>query len=228
MVLPFKVFQLTEPLDLGEIAFRVKDYRLLEVEEVDERGVEVGSRIVGVDLSKEGLRGVWEENFILSLNYRGEEYRAPISVSTPFEFVPFKDRTFLVIAAKKARANRIASQISTILSARRGAVIEAYISDATLRQLHESRPGASRVIFFDNVRIPGVDKLSLYGDQLVDSSLYNEYLKLGKVWYVVFEFEEGVVVGITRNCVVTFFSKIGVEDAFDFIREKILPLTEKI
>ncbi len=225
MVLPFKLFELTEPLSLEEIAHRIKGFRLEEVAEVGNREVELGSRVRELGRQGEALRGVFEESFLVTLKYRGEEYKVPISVETVFEFYPYTDRMMLTVAAKKARANRVAAQLSSILSARKDAVAEAQITAETLRQLHESRPGATKVIFFDGVRIPGVDKFSLYGEQLADTSLYQEYLKLGNIWYVVFELEENLVVGVTRNCVITIFSKMGLDDGFEVVREKIVPLT---
>ncbi len=227
MVLTFKIFEVVEEFDLATIASKLKNYKLLEVEEIDGREVEVGVEVRDLEMSEGRLVGVVEESFVISLRYRGEEFRAPISVPTRFEFYPYEDRLLLIIAAKKPRANRIALLFSSILSAKKSAILEAQIPAETLKTLHEEKPGSTKVVFFDNVKLPGVDKLSLYGEQLADTSLYNEYLKLGKVWYVVFEAEEGLVVGITRNCVIVFFSKIDEDTALDYIREKVIPLTVK-
>ena len=93
--------------------------------------------------------------------------------------------------------------------------------------MYEGRESAVKVVVFTDVRLPDVNKLTLYGAQLSGSGLYSEYCRLGHVWYAVFETEEGAVVGIARNCVVTFFSRIDPEDAFAFVRERILPLLAK-
>jgi hypothetical protein len=77
------------------------------------------------------------------------------------------------------------------------------------------------------VDIPSVDKLCLAGSSLADTGLYREYLEHGRIWYVVFEARKrGVVVGITRNCVVTLFSKSTAEDFVRYIVEDFLALIE--
>lgn len=224
MPLAIKVFEVVEPLSLEELALRLRGYGVLEVEEVEGREYEVGFRVEDLEIREGELRGVFEESFIASLSYRGEEVKVPVSVQTDFRFVERGDRTFLAVAAKKARANRVASRIAAAVSARKGAVIEAYLREEDLRRLYEERPGAVKVVVFTDVRLPDVDKLTLYGGQLAESGLYNEYLRLGRVWYAVFETEGELVVGVARNCVITFFSKIDPEEAFEFVKEKIMPL----
>ena len=75
--------------------------------------------------------------------------------------------------------------------------------------------------------IPGVEKLCLAGSDLVDSQLYPDYLAHGQIWYVVFEAQKrGLTMGITRNSVVTLFSKSTKDDLIDYIREDLLTLIE--
>ncbi|RLF06098.1 MAG: hypothetical protein DRK00_02625 [Thermoprotei archaeon] len=224
MPLAIKVFELVEPLSLEELALRLRGYGVLEVEEVEGREYEVGFRVEELEIREGELRGVFEESFIASLSYRGEEVRVPVSIQTDFRFVEREGRKFLIVAAKKARANRVASRISAAISARRGAIIEAHLREEDLRKLYEERPSAVKVVVFTDVRLPDVDKLTLYGSQLAESGLYNDYLRLGRVWYAVFESEGGLVVGVTRNCIITFFSKIDPEEAFGFVKKEILPL----
>lgn len=226
MVLAAKVFTVGAGLSLPDIAHRLRGYGLIEREELLGRELEVGSRISELEIVEDTLRGTFEENFIISTTYKDEVFKAPLTVRTYFEFHLRGDIIYLVVAAKKARANRIANQLSSLLSAERGVIQEARISPDTLRRFFEERMETVKVVFFDDVRLPNVDKLSLYGSQLANTGLYQEYLKLGKVWYVVFEPEDGLVIGLTRNCVVTFFSKLSLEDALKFIRENILPLVE--
>ena len=57
------------------------------------------------------------------------------------------------------------------------------------------------------------------------SKLFEDYLEHGKIWYVVFEVQKrGIVVGITRNCVVTLFSKSTPNDFINYIQEDLLTL----
>ena len=93
--------------------------------------------------------------------------------------------------------------------------------------MHESNPQATKLIWFDQVDIPGVEKLCLAGSDIADTELYQEYLKHGKIWYVVFEVQRrGLVVGISRNSVVTLFSKSTIADFIKYVQEDILKLIE--
>lgn len=227
MPLALKIFEVVEPLTLEEIATKLRGYGILEVEKLGEKEIEIGFRVTSLEPGERGeLKGVFEENFIASVTYREEEVKIPVSVFTEFRFLKVERKQFLVVAAKKARANRVASRLSTAVAAKKRAILEVLIPQERFRKLYEERPGALKVVVFTNVRLPDVNKLTLYGDQLSNSQTYSEYLKLGEVWYSVFEAEEGLVVGVTRNGIVTFFSKVDPEMAFKFAVEKILPLAE--
>jgi hypothetical protein len=227
--LALKAFEVAEAQSFEEVAAKLKGYGVLEREEVDGREVEVGFRVARLELVEGELRGVFEESFVASVRYRDELLRVPVSVSTEFRFAEVAGGLYLIVAAKKARANRVAARLSAALAAgrKRGVIVEARIPEEEFRRLYEGRPEAVKVVVFTDVRLPDVGKLTLYGSQLASSGLYNEYLKLGSVWYAVFEAEEGVVVGVTRNCIVTFFSKVEPEDAFKFVKERLLPLAAK-
>jgi hypothetical protein len=133
----------------------------------------------------------------------------------------------LVILEKKRTANNIANQLSKILFISTGSIVEAKILPETLRKFHEANPEDTKVIFFDGVDIPNVDKLSLYGSQLADTALYNEYLTHGTIWYIVFKSRKyGIVAGVTRNSVVTAFSEVKPREFLEYIKEEIFPLIE--
>ncbi|MCJ7699484.1 hypothetical protein MUO56_04500, partial [Candidatus Bathyarchaeota archaeon] len=62
---------------------------------------------------------------------------------------------------------------------------------------------------------------------LAESTSYRDYLQHGKIWYVVFEdHKRGIVVGITRNCVVTLFSKSSVDELITYVTDDLLQLLE--
>ncbi len=96
-----------------------------------------------------------------------------------------------MIEAKKMRTCKVASWISAAISASKDAVYEARIDPEVLRSFFKKRIETVRVAFFDEVRLPNVNKLSLYGRELVNTDIYRGYLKVGRVRYVVFEPEEG-------------------------------------
>ncbi|MCC6029974.1 MAG: hypothetical protein LM591_07520 [Candidatus Korarchaeum sp.] len=222
MVQAAKVFVLP-PLAPEDIAKRMRGFSKLKRENLAGREIEIGSSILDLYSEDGKLIGTFEENLLLSLKYKDEVLRAPLTVRTPFIFVRGEGVTHLIVAARKNRANRIAGQLSSIISDEKGFIQEAWIPSEEFRKLYEGRMGTVKVIFFSDVRIPNVRKLSLYGEELASTSLYQEYLKLGRVWYVVFEPEDGLIVGLTRNCAVTFFSRVSLEEAVAFIEREILP-----
>jgi len=97
----------------------------------------------------------------------------------------------------------------------------------TLRRFHEANPEDTKVIFFDGVDIPNINKLSLYGSGLADTSLYNDYLSHGAIWYIVFKSRRyGIVAGVTRSSVVTSFSEIQTPEFLGYIKEEVFPLID--
>ena len=83
----------------------------------------------------------------------------------------------------------------------------------------------TKILFFDDIDLPNISKLSLYGEGLGATKLYNDYLGHGKIWYAVVKSQRyGYVVGVTRNCVVTVFSRTELPDFKGYVRNEILPL----
>ncbi|MBO3809785.1 MAG: hypothetical protein FGF50_09370, partial [Candidatus Brockarchaeota archaeon] len=93
---------------------------------------------------------------------------------------------------------------------------------------HNANSDAAKVVFFDDVDIPNIKKLSLYGPSLANTSLFTEYLKHGNIWYIVIAHRKtGLVAGITRDAVVTIFSRIDPSSFIRFSVEEIIPLIEE-
>ncbi|RLE82500.1 MAG: hypothetical protein DRJ51_01115 [Thermoprotei archaeon] len=227
MPLVCKIFQLAEKMEMDLIALKLKDVKQVYLERINKEEVELGFRIRDLAFEKNVIKGIFEDSFLIEIPYRGELRKVPMSRDIPFFFVDYGERVYLVIGDRKLRANRLANTFSELLFAKRGMILESHISHETLKALHESKPSSTKVIYFDNVRIPSVDKLALYGPAVGDTSLYAEYLKFGLIWYAVFETKKGWVIGLTRNCVVTAFSKIEEREFYNFVMDEILPLIEE-
>lgn len=233
LVLPAKIFRIEEDDNLLFIAQKLKDFREEEIyKTVGGESVTLVSEILDLKLSGDVVTGVFSRDFIRSRVYRRKIIETPVTEESPFWIKKFGNRFFLIVLApstarglKKLLTNYIANKLSRVLFIKPNAILEVEIPHEKLKALHESNPQATKLIWFDNVDIPGVEKLCLAGSDLTDTSLYQEYLKHGKIWYVVFEVQKrGIVVGVTRNCVVTLFSKSSVEDFINYIMEEIIPL----
>jgi len=235
LVLPAKVFEIKGDANLREIAERLRGFR--EVEQAETGGGGALNLVTEILDLKEGegtVTGVFSRDFLRERVYRREAVEAPTTEEAPFWVRPFEGRTFLIVMApsvargvKKLLTSHVASKIAEALYGKQGFIVESRIRHETLKELHESNPQATKLIWFDDVDLPGVDKLCLAGSGLADTGLYREYLKHGAIWYVVFESKKrGVTVGITRGCVVTLFSRSSVDDFIGYIAEDILKLIE--
>jgi hypothetical protein len=224
MVLAAKVFRVNEEIDLKSIARKLQNYH---VEEEAEEGKKLVTEIIDLDLTGESLTGTYLKDSIIYINRRGEKTPAIITLEAPFKFSKYKDKLLLTIIGKKSWANHVANELSKIIFIAIGGIVEAKINPETLRRYHEENPESTKVIFFDNIDIPNISKLSLYGEDLKNTSLYTQYLSHGTIWYIVATSKKsGYVMGITRNCVITAFSKISQYDLLKFIEEEIYPLID--
>lgn len=235
MVLPAKIFDIKEEVNLGLIIQKLKNFREEETYEKNDREtVILVSEILDLKPKENLISGVFSADFIQARYYRRKLVETPITEEAPFWISQFENRNFLTVLApsvargvKKLLTNHVANKLSKILFIKSRAIVETKILHKTLKELHESNPQATRLIWFDQVDIPGVEKLCLAGTDLADTQLYQDYLTHGKIWYVVFEAQKrGLTMGITRNSVVTLFSKSSKEELINYIQEDILRLVE--
>lgn len=226
---------MSEEPDFEVILERLKDFREEETYQIENgETIELVTEILDLELQEETVFGVFSRDFVRRRYYRRKLVEAPVTEEAPFWIKRFQERTFLIVLApsvargvKKLLTNHVANELGKILFVGPGAIVEVNISHETLKEFHESNPQATKLIWFDNVDIPSVDKLCLAGFGLADTRLYQNYLGHGNIWYVVFEVQKrGIVVGITRNCVITLFSKSTVSEFIDYILEGILTLIE--
>jgi len=231
-VLAAKIFKLREDAGLDLIARKLKDFREEEPYEREGKKLKLTAEVLDIKLEGDSLAGVFSRDFVLSRYYKRGLVETVVTEEVPFWIRRSKGRTFLVVLApSKARGVRklltdyVANKFSEVLFIKSGAIVEGRITHEALRELHESNPKATKLIWFDDVDIPNIGKLALAGSGLADTRLYRDYLEHGKIWYVVFEVQKrGLVVGITRNCVVTMFSRMERKDFIDYVLKEVLPL----
>ena len=232
MVLVAKIFEVREPLELGVIARKLKDFGEEEPYEREGKREKLTAEILDLKLEGDSLMGIFSRDFVLSRYYKRGLVETLVTEEVPFRIKRSKGRTFLVVLApskargvKKLLTDYVANKLSEILFIKTGAIVETKITHETLKNLHESNPRATKLIWFDEVDIPNVGKLALAGSALADTKLYRDYLEHGKIWYAVFEVQKrGLMVGITRNCVVTLFSRVEQREFVDYVLDDVLPL----
>ena len=227
MVVAGKVFRLSEPLSLDEVASRLEGYRVEEPYEEGDYKFTLVTEVVGLLPKPEEnmLRGIYSHDYVIHVFHRGKVAPLPRTVEALFSFSKVEDVTFLTVVEKKRLANFIANKLSEILFDRVGGIVEARIPPETLREFHLKNPEDTKITFFDNVDIPNVNKLSLYGPDLVNTSLFEDYCKHGDLWYIVARSREyGYVVGITRDASVTIFNLTDKEKYLEFVTKEVYPL----
>lgn len=228
MVVAGKVFKLAEPISIGEIASRLQGYRVEETYEEGDYKFTLVSEVVGLLSKENALRGIYSHDYVLHVFHRGKVAPLPRTVEAQFSFAEREETTFLAVVEKKRLANFIANKLSEILFGKMGGIVEARIPPETLRDFHLKNPEDTKITFFDNVDIPNVNKLSLYGPDLINTSIFEDYCKRGDLWYVVARAREyGYVVGVTRDASVTIFNITDKERYLEYVEKEIHPLITK-
>jgi uncharacterized protein YkuJ len=228
MVVAGKVFKLTEALAVADIASRLEGYRTEEAYEEGDFKLALLTEVTGLLPKGNMLRGIYSHDYVTQVFHRGKILPTPRTVEAMFSFAEREGTTFLTIVEKKRVANFIANKLSEVLFEKAGEVLEARISPETLKEFHLKNPEDTKITFFDNVDIPNIDKLSLYGPDLINTSLFEDYGKHGDLWYVVARSREhGYVVGITRDASVTIFNLTEKEPYLEYVAKEIYPLALK-
>lgn len=225
MVVAGKIFRLSKPLSLAEIAARLENYHVEEEYEEGDYKFKLLAEVVSLLPKANMLKGVYSHDYVIHVFHRGKVASLPRTVEALFSFAQHNGNTFLTIVEKKRLANFIANKLSGILFDKVGGILEARIPPETLKEFHLKNPEDTKITFFDNVDIPNVNKLSLYGPDLVNTSLFEDYCKHGDLWYVVARSREyGYVVGITREASVTVFNLAEKEKYLEYVAKELYPL----
>ncbi len=227
MVVAGKIFKLRESLGLDKIAIKLKDFRKEEMFEQEPHRFELVTEIQNLTLRRGMLHGSFIQDKVIGIRQRDEIVPTLMTKETPFLFSTYKNRVLLLIIEKKLEANRIANQLSAILFISSGQIVEVRILQEVMKHFHEENPEGTKLIWFDDVDIPNISKLSLCGPSLADTALYADYTSHGKIWYIVMTSKKyGTIVGLTRDGIVAVFGKISEPDFVSYVAEEIFPLVE--
>jgi len=225
MVLACKIFVAEEYVSLEEAALKLKGFRVANDFVEGEQKAELVNEIKDLEIRADSLRGIFSFDTPLYIPSKGELRLIPRTYEVVFELFSFNGRLLLVVFEKKERANNVANQLSKILFLLPGRILEVRIEPDTIKKYHEEHMEDAKVLFFDDVDIPNISKLSLYGSGLADTALYSEYLTHGKLWYIVVRSKKfGYIVGFTRNGIIVSFTKIEITDLSSFVKTEIFPL----
>jgi hypothetical protein len=222
-----KVFVSTEYMDLPDISAGLEGYREEDTYKEGEAELELVTEVANLSIDEDMLTGLYSYDYVVHNYHRGKVLPSPATKEVLFAFTSLEDRTFLTVVEKKAIANRVANRLSEIAFGEMGVIVEARILPETLKQYHLENPESTRVIFFENMDIPNINKLSLYGPDVVDTRLFKEYTAMGDPWYVLTKSKkQGHTVGLVRDGSVTLFNSVDQGQYLNYVREEILPMTQ--
>lgn len=222
-----KVFVSTQYMSLAEISAGLEGFR--EEEEYKEGDVELElvTEVVNVSITEDILTGLYSYDYVLHTYHRGKILPTPATKDVLFAFTEFDGRTYLAVVDKKAIANKIANRLSEMAFGEMGVIVEARILPETLKEFHLANPESTKVIFFENMDIPNINKLSLYGPDIVSTSLFEEYAARGDPWYVLMKSKKyGHTVGVVRDGSVTLFNSVDQGQYLQYVKEEIIPMTQ--
>ena len=225
MVLAGKVFLVRENYEIDTLAEKLKAFKVETETSVEEKEFKLVTEITDLSVGKGSLEGKFSFDTVFVIPHRGESVPVPRTFEAPFSFNMYKDRMFLSVYDKKSRANNVANEMSKAVFMSLGQVVEARIEAETIRKFHEANFDDTKVIFYSDVDLPNISKLSLYGAELGNTGLYSDYLTHGKLWYIVFTSKAyGYVFGLTRNCILTAFSRMDLSEFKSFMAGQVFPL----
>jgi hypothetical protein len=222
-----KVFVSTEYQPLADISAGLEGFREEESFEEEDVELELVTEVANLSIAEDVLTGLYSYDYVVHNYHRGKVLPSPATKEVLFAFTELDERTYLAVVDKKAIANRIANRLSEMAFGEMGVIVEARILPETLKEFHLANPESTRVIFFENMDIPNINKLSLYGPDIVGTSLFKEYTARGDPWYVLTKSKKhGHTVGLVRDGSVTLFNTVDQGQYLQYVKEEILPMTQ--
>jgi len=225
MVLAGKIFKVRETIGFKTLAKNLRGYRLTERFVVDSEEFELVTEITNIAEEEYRISGLYSKDTVTFVYYHGRQVPTPKTTETVFRFTARRGDILLTIVQEKWAAKRIAYEFSRIISGRAGFIGEVDIPPDALKSFHEENPAGTKVSFFEGMGYENIEKISLYGPDLIEANLFGDYASRGNLWYIVATSKKyGHVVGITRNGNVVMFDKATPKEYLEYVEEEIFPL----
>lgn len=167
------------------------------------------------------LLGVYSYDYVMRNTHRGKIVYTPITQDCPFHLGITDGKLWLLVLAKKDIANRVAVKIGEICN------IDVRTSSIYSREMNHYLKinDKTKVVLFSDMDIPGVEKTALYGSELVQTSLFKEFVGSGiPKWVVTEDSLKGYTVGLGGDGSVVIFNTVGNIDYVSYVEDEILPL----
>ncbi len=222
-----KVFVSTEYLPLTDISVGLEGFRVEETFEEGEAEFDLVTEVANLSLVEDVLTGLYSYDYVVHNYHRGRVTASPATKEVLFAFTDLEGLVYLTVVEKKEIANRVANRLSEVAFGEMGVIVEARILPETLKEFHLANPESTSVIFFENMDIPNINKLSLYGPDLTGTSLFDEYAARGDPWYILTRSRKhGHTVGLVRDGSVTIFNTVDQGQYLQYVKDEVLPMTQ--
>ena len=213
-----------EDLTLEEVAEKLRAWSEEETFETPEDDYQLLANVEEVEYDKE-LRGIYMYDSVAIHHWRGVAKATPYTTEAPFLFTEQDGQRFLIILAPKNVANRVANRLSTIIHGAQGTIVEPVIRTDSFDEF-QAGTEATKIMLFDDIEIPNMNKATLYGDKVQQTDLFNNFVSIGRPWYMVAKTKQrGWTVGIVRDGAIVVFNTIEKSEFIEFLKEKIFPMT---
>lgn len=215
-----KIFIRREQMPLQEVKQLLEGYEVKTRFEEGGADIELIDDIVDLRMAGSSLYGVYRSDGVDVKQYRHGLQIVPYTAEAPFVFTD----EFLIVIARKQFANAVANKLSVILHGEMGAIAEPVLNARALREFYEGGEG-TRILLLDDVLIPNMDKLTMYGPNVVQTNLYGDYINEGTPWYIVVKtLKRGYTVGLVRDGAVVIFNTVGLDEFLEFVEDDVVPL----
>ncbi|MDP8022975.1 MAG: hypothetical protein RAK20_00690 [Conexivisphaerales archaeon] len=218
-----KLFKINTDQSLAFIADKLSSFKITREDE--ETHVQLNFEFSVNTYDDNSLDGIIYYDRVIKVGTK-EGFKPEVStMKVQFFIRKIQGYNFLFILAKKPLANYLANEFSKAVFIRPGFVVEARIDPNIFLDYYNKSLEETRVAYFDQIDIPNVNVLALYGDALSQTDLFKMYQEHGLLWYIVVRAKSiSQIIGLTRNCVITMFSKGTVEDIVKYAFDEVAPL----
>ncbi|MGC8592859.1 MAG: hypothetical protein ACP5LF_01025 [Nitrososphaeria archaeon] len=218
-----KLFKINTDQSLAFVADKLSSFKITREDE--ETHVQLNFEFSVNTYDDNSLDGIIYYDRVIKVGTK-EGFKPEVStMKVQFFIRKIQGYNFLFILAKKPLANYLANEFSKAVFIRPGFVVEARIDPNIFLDYYNKSLEETRVAYFDQIDIPNVNVLALYGDALSQTDLFKMYQEHGLLWYIVVRAKSiSQIIGLTRNCVITMFSKGTVEDIVKYAFDEVAPL----
>ncbi len=219
-----KLYLYTPEYEPSEMVKKLEGYNKETIEMYCTENIALGTRIINVEVSHERVMGFYEKDAVEIKQYRGVDRATPYTKSAKFIFFMEEENPYLVVLGNKGLADTIANELSILLHEQTGYILEPILNLRGIRELYE-RGEATKVIFFDDVEIPNLDKATIYGTNLIQTDFYGRFIDVGNPWWVIYKHRSTeMVVGIHKKALICIFSTCTEAEYLEYITENVVPL----